>query len=74
MCVWRNLVSQILRSHLLFLYLRILGKGLQLKTTVLLVYLLWKIKFRFVDHLDKYVSFFLIFSMVLGLLNQLQIF
>ena len=53
-----------------------LGKGLQLKTTTLLIFL-WLVKKLvnniIVDHLKKCV-FFLISSMVLGLLDQLQIF
>ena len=55
------------------LYLRMLGKGLQLKTTTLLVFFLWLVeseKFvnnRIVDHLEKLLmAFFLISSMVLG--------
>ena len=52
-----------------------LGKGLQLKTTTLLIFL-WLVKKLvnniIVDHLKKCV-FFLISSMVLGLLDQLQI-
>ena len=59
--------------HRWFLYLRMLGKGIQLKTTALLVFFLWFSKVyeklvnnRIVDHLD-------ISSMVLGPLDQLQI-
>ena len=53
-----------------------MGKGLQLKTTTLLVFFLWLVKKLvnniIVDHLKKCV-FFLISSMVLGLLDQLEI-
>ena len=54
-------------------------KGLLLKTTALLVFFLWLVKSlknlnnRIVDHLDK-CGLFLISSMVLGFLDQLQIF
>ena len=47
------------RFHLWSLYLRILGKGLQLKTTALLVFFLWLVVFeklvnnRIIDHLEK---------------------
>ena len=60
--------------------LRMLGKGLQLKSTALLVFFLCLIKFlknlQIIELLITYrnVVFFLIFSMVLGLLDQLQIF
>ena len=56
-----------------------LGKGLQLKTTTLLVFFLWLVVFkkllnnRIVDHLEK-CGLFSDSSMVLGLLDQLQIF
>ena len=46
------------RFHWWFLYLRMLGKGLQLKTTALLVFFLWLVVFeklvnnRIVDHLE----------------------
>ena len=45
-CIWKSLVFQIVwRSHWWSLYLiRMLGKGLQLKTTILLVFLLWLVK------------------------------
>ena len=43
--VLRSLVFQIVgRFHLWFLYLRMLGKGLLLKTTALLVFFLWLVK------------------------------
>ena len=43
--VLRSLVFQIVeRFHQWFLYLRMLGKGLQLKTTALLVFFLWLVK------------------------------
>ena len=45
------------------------GKGLQLKTTALLVFFLIGLLINW-----KNVAFFLICSMVLGLCNQLQIF
>ena len=57
-----------------------LGKGLQLKTTTLLVFFLWLVKSLknlFVIGLLitwRNVVFFLISSMALGLLNQLQFF
>ena len=47
------------------MYLRMSGKGLQLKTTALLVFFLYFIKSynnRIVDHLEKYGVFFLISS------------
>ena len=57
-----------------------LGKGLQQKTTIQLVFFAVVSKFfekpvnnRIVDHLEK-CGFFLISSMVLGLLDQLHIF
>ena len=57
-----------------------LGKGLQQKTTTQLVFFAVVSKFfeklvnnRIVDHLEK-CGFFLISSMVLGLLDQLHIF
>ena len=66
------------RSHRLALYLRILGEGVQLKTTALLVVFLWLVKLvsnRIVDHLEKCCLFSdFQYSMVLGLVNQLQIF
>ena len=78
-CVWRNLVFQILgRSHQWSLYLRLLGKGLQLKTIARLVFFLELVVSEklvnnsLFDHLGKYTFF--ISSMVLCLLNQLQIF
>ena len=58
--VWRSLVFQIIgRSHWWSLYLRMLGKGLLLKTTALLVFFLWLVKSlklvnnRIVDDLEK---------------------
>ena len=59
--VWRGLAFQIVgRSYRWSLYLRILGKDLQIKTTALLVFFLWLVKSleklvnnRFVDHLEK---------------------
>ena len=56
-----------------------LGKGLLLKTTALVVFFLWLVKSekfinsRIVDHLEK-CGYFFISTMVLGLLDQLQIF
>ena len=55
-----------------------LGKGLLLKTTALLVFFLWLVKSlkmnnSIVDQLEK-CALFMISSMVLGLLDQLQIF
>ena len=51
----RRLVFQIIeRFHRWSLYLRMLGKGLQLKTTTLLVFLwLGLLNNRIVDHLEK---------------------
>ena len=44
MCL-KSLVFEIVgRSHLWSLYLRMLGKGLLLKTTALLVFFLWLVK------------------------------
>ena len=61
------------------LYLRMLRKGLLLKTTPLLVFFLRSFKVfkklvnnRIINHLEK-CGLFLIFGMVLGLLDQLQI-
>ena len=79
--VWRNLVFQIVgRSYLWTMYLRMLGRGIWLKATALLVFFLYLDKSlkkllnnRLVDRLKK-CGFFLISSMVSGLLNQLQIF
>ena len=66
------------RSHRLALYLRILGEGVQLKTTALLVVFLWLVKLvsnRIDDHLEKCCLFSdFQYSMVLGLVDQLQIF
>ena len=62
--------------HQWSLYLRMLVKGLQLKTTVLLVFFQWLVKSEklvnnsIVDHLEK-CGIFSISSMVLGLLDQL---
>ena len=56
------------------------GKGLVLKTTVLLVFFLWLVKslknLEIIGLLitQRNVIFFLISSMVLGVLDQLQIF
>ena len=56
------------------------GKGLVLKTTVLLVFFLWLVKslknLEIIGLLitQRNVVFFLISSMVLGVLDQLQIF
>ena len=67
------------RFHQWSLYFRMFGKGLQLKTTSLLVFFLWLVKSeklvnnRIVDHIEK-CCLFSDFSMVLGLLDQLQIF
>ena len=65
------------KSYRSSLYLEMLGKGLRLKTTALLVFFLWLVKslkkvenIRLVDRLEK-CGFFLISSMVLGLLDQL---
>ena len=56
----RSLVFQIVgRFHQWSMYLRMLGKGLQLKTNALLVFFLWLVKSlknlnnRIVDHLEK---------------------
>ena len=55
----RSLVFQIVeRFHLSSLYLRMFGKGLQLKTTTPLVFFLWLVfeklvNIRIVDHLDN---------------------
>ena len=75
--VWRNLVSQTTeRSHPQSLYLRMFERCLKRKTTALLVFFLWLGKslksFWIIDFLRNVVS--LIFNMVLGLLDQLQIF
>ena len=77
----RSLVFQIVgRFHQCSLYLRMLGKGLQLKTTTLLVFFLWLVKslknLWIMGFLITWgnVAFFLISKMVLDLLNQLQIF
>ena len=51
---------------------RNVGKGLQLKTTALLIFLLWLVIGLLIT--QRNVAFFLISSMVLGLLDQLQIF
>ena len=80
--VLKSLVFQIVgESHQWSLYLRMLGKGLLLnKTTALIVFFLWLVKslknLEIIGLLITWrnVAFFLIFSMVLGLLNQLQIF
>ena len=67
-------------SHWWYLYLRMLGKGLLLKTTTLLVLFLWLSKVfekpvnnTTVDHLEK-CDLFSDFWYVLGLLNQQQVF
>ena len=60
-CVWRNLLFQTIgRSHLWFLYLRLLVRNLWLRTTVLLVFFLWLVKSfkklvnnRLVNNLEK---------------------
>ena len=65
------------RFHWWSLYLKVLGKGLVVKTTTLLVFFLWLVKFlknfKIIVYLLDKLGLFLIFSMVLGLLNQLQI-
>ena len=65
------------RFHWCSLYLKVLGKGLVIKTTTLLVFFLWLVKFlknfKIIVYLLDKLGLFLIFSMVLGLLNQLQI-
>ena len=80
--IWnmRSLIFLILgRFHQWSLYFRMFGKGLQLKTTALLVFFLWLVKSeklvnnRIVDHIEK-CCLFSDFSLVLGLLDQLQIF
>ena len=44
-CAWMSLVCQIVgRSHRWSLYLRMLRKGLMLKTTALLVFFMWSIR------------------------------
>ena len=80
--VLKSLVFQIVgESHQWSLYLRMLGKGLLLnKTTALIVFFLWLVKslknLEIIGLLITWrnVAFFLIFSMAIGLLNQLQIF
>ena len=62
-CVSNSLLLKILgRCHWWPLYLRILGKGTQLKVTTLLIFFLWSVKSlkncvnlnnRLVDHLEK---------------------
>ena len=60
MCIWSSFNFQIVgRSQWWSMYLRMLGKGLPLKTTTLLVFFLWLVKSekfvinRIVDHLEK---------------------
>ena len=68
------------RSYLWPLYLGMMGRGLDLKTNVILVFFLWLVKF--LKHLwiigllitGRNPVFFLIPCMVSGLLCQLQIF
>ena len=44
-CVWRSLVFQIVgRSHWWSLYLSMLQSGLQLKSTILILFFLWLVK------------------------------
>ena len=68
------------RSQRWSLCFRMLGKDLQLKTTALLVFFLWLVKslknLEIIGLLitQRNVIFFLISSMVLGVLDQLQIF
>ena len=57
---WRNLLFQIVgKSHCCSLYLRMLRKCLLLKTTALLIFFLWLVKYllfvnnKNVDHLEK---------------------
>ena len=80
-CILRNLVFQIFgRSPLWSVYLRMLGRGLGLKTTTLLLFFLWLVKslknLQITGLLfpSKKVTSYLIFSMDSGLLDQLQIF
>ena len=75
-----SLVFQIVeRFHQWFQYWRMFGKGLQLKTTTLLVLFLWLVKsLKNLLRIGllitlRTVAFFLIISLVLGLLDQLQI-
>ena len=75
-----SLVFQIVeRFHQWFLYWRMFGKGLQLKTTALLVLFLWLVKsLKNLLRIGLFitlrtVAFFLIINLVLGLLDQLQI-
>ena len=61
--VWRSLVSQIVgMSHLWFLYLRLLGKGLQLNISILLLFMVSNIfenlvNNRTVDQVEKCALF-----------------
>ena len=74
--VWRDFVFQIVwRFYLWSLNLRMLWNNLQIKTTTLLVFLLWLVKFLNTMLANSTnVGFFLISSTVLGVLDQLQIF
>ena len=79
--VLKSLVFQIFeRFQQWSLYLKMLGKGLLRKTNALLVFFLRLVKFlknlQIIGLLitQRNVAFFLISSMVLGLLDQLQIF
>ena len=68
MCLKKSCFPIAGRSHQWSLYLRMLEKGLQLKTATLVVFL-WLVK-----SVVRNVTFFLIASMVLGLLDQQWIF
>ena len=68
MCLKKSCFPIAGRSHQCSLYLRMLEIGLQLKTATLVVFL-WLVK-----SVVRNVTFFLIASMVLGLLDQQWIF
>ena len=79
-CLKKSFFQTVGRSLWCSLYLRMLGNGLQLKSTTLLVFFLWSVKssknlrLRQLLITQRIVVFFLISSLVLGLLNQLKIF
>ena len=72
MCLKESCFPDCGEVSFMVLYLRMFGKNIWLKATTLLVFEKL-VNNRLVDHLEEHASF-MIFSMVLGLPDQLQIF
>ena len=72
MCLKESCFPDCGEVSFMVLYLRMFRKNIWLKATTLLIFEKL-VNNRLVDHLEEYASF-MIFSMVLGLPDQLQIF